>query len=105
MKMPKQHPKMSQKNAQHGSKIGPTWGHDGLQNRLGPAQERRKNDTENDTEKEAQKDTKKRQKKNLTDNEREARLHVKTWEELKSEMRTVGYVKQAHEHKWVITTS
>ena len=50
------------------------------------------------------KDTKKESKKNLTDNEREARLHVKTWEELKSEMRTVGYVKQAHEHKWVITT-
>ena len=53
------------------------------------------NDTQDDTEKKG---------KNLTDNEREARLHVKTWEELKSEMRTVGYVKQAHEHKWVITT-
>ena len=43
------------KNAQHGSKIDPSWGHVGLQNRLGPAQERRKNDTENDTEKTHQK--------------------------------------------------
>ena len=60
--------------------------------------------TPKETPKKKPKKTPKRAKKNLTDNEREARLHVKTWEELKSEMRTVGYVKQAHEHKWVITT-
>ena len=42
--------------------------------------------------------------KNLTDNEREARLHVTTWEELKWEMGIVGYFKQAHEHNWVIIT-
>ena len=49
--MPKQQPKNVRKIVQHGSKFGPSWGHVGLQNRLGPAQERRKNDTENETEK------------------------------------------------------
>ena len=44
-------PKNVPKSAQHGSKIGPSWGHVGLQSRLGPAQERRENDTENKTEK------------------------------------------------------
>jgi len=44
-------PKNAPKWLQHGSKIDPTWGHLGLQNRLGPAQERRENDTENKTEK------------------------------------------------------
>ena len=34
---------------------------------------------------------------NLTDNEREARSSVKTWEEIGWEMRNVGYVKQAQE--------
>ena len=60
--------------AQHGSKIGPSWGHVGLQNRLGPVQER----TRKDTQDEAEKNTQKERKKNLTDNEREARLHVTT---------------------------
>ena len=50
------------------------------------------------------KNTQKERKKNLTDNEREARLHVTTWEELKWEMGIVGYFKQAHEHNWVIIT-
>ena len=44
-------PKNAPKWLQHGSKIDPTWGHLGLQNRLGPAQEQTKNDTENKTEK------------------------------------------------------
>ena len=73
----KRAPKNSSKSTQDGSRIDPSWGHVGLQNRLGAVQERRKNDTERDTEKEAKK-TPKRAPKNLTDNEREARLHVKT---------------------------
>ena len=56
-------PKNAPKSLQHGSKIGPSWGHVGLRSRLGAVQERRENDTERDTEKEAQKDTKKDQKK------------------------------------------
>ena len=57
-------PRNAPKSLQHGSQIGPSWGHAGLRNRLGAVQERRENDTERDTEKEAQKDTKKSQKKN-----------------------------------------
>ena len=51
----KRTPKNVTKSGQHGSNMGSSWGHVGLQDRLGPAQERRKNDTENDTEKKAQK--------------------------------------------------
>ena len=39
------------KSAQHGSKIGPSWGHAGLQNRRGPAQERRKTTPKDNTQK------------------------------------------------------
>ena len=44
------------KNRQHGSNIGPSWGHFGFQNALGRVQERRKSDTENHTEKTHQKE-------------------------------------------------
>ena len=37
-------PKNAPKWLQHGSKIGPSWGHVGLQNRHGPAQERSQDD-------------------------------------------------------------
>ena len=63
-------PKNVPKSAQHGSKIDPGWGHVGLQNRLGPAQERRNNVTENDTAKNPAKDT---EHKPVLAYEREAR--------------------------------
>ena len=55
--MPKEHPKNDPKSGQHGSKIDPSWGHVGLQNRLGPAEDRRENDTEKDTAKSTPKHT------------------------------------------------
>ena len=47
----KRAPKNSPKMIQNGSKIDPSWGHLGLQNRLGGVQERRKNDTQDENEK------------------------------------------------------
>ena len=52
--------------------MGSSWGHVGLQDRLGPAQERRENDTENDTEKQPEKQP----KKTCLSKEREARLFL-----------------------------
>ena len=65
----KRAPKNGPKSAQHGSKIDPSWGHVGLQNRLGPVQERTRKDTQDDTEKNTQKE----RKKTCVSMEREAR--------------------------------
>ena len=40
--MPKQNPKNVRKMIQHGSKLGPSWGHLGFQNRPGRVQGRKK---------------------------------------------------------------
>ena len=40
--MPKQSPKNVRKMIQHGSKLGPSWGHLGFQNRPGRVQGRKK---------------------------------------------------------------
>ena len=55
----KRTPKNVPKSGQHSSNMGSSWGHVGLQDRLGPAQERRENDTENGTEKQPEKQPKK----------------------------------------------